>query len=713
MKHLAKDHLLPDVSEDEIKQFAKQVCVPCLQGKQHRSPFPTSTTKAKQVLDLIHSDLQGPMPVPSHQNKSYMMTIWDDATQYHWSFALERKSEAYQTFVDWSKRVETATGKSVKTLRTDNGGEYKSKVFQTYLRQHGILHQTTIPDTPEQNGKAERGNRTIEEKITCLLHDSDNLVNRGSYWAEAMNCATYLINRTPTSTLDGKTPYEALHGEKPPLAHLRIFGSIAYAHDRTHKKHQSKTIKCIFLGYGEDQGKKAYRLQVYGDPNRRILFSRNVTFDERPNGPGEAELPLADDDDKGEDMQQEEHSQEEHNSQEEQEQGAPSDMAPAPAEPRQRQQDVAPPESSGRPQRNRQPPAEYWKLSHHRSHHTIEDQPSTQEEFAGYVPLAKPYHHLPRPLPTLPPPTVPKTFHDALESPHAEYWKAAMDDEMESMESNGVWELVDAPSDRKSVGGRWVYALKRDRDGQVLKFKARWVAKGYSQREGIDYEETYAPVSRMNTLRIFFAIAATEDLELLQGDFKTAFLTAPLVETVYMDQPEGYEMKGERGQKLVAHLLKALYGLKQASLAFYLRSSRFFDTIDLHHIEADHCMYVGWKDGRRRLLVQYVDDFAIAGSKEDIEEIMEAIKEEFVIDERGQLDGGMMLGMEVKRDRVRKTITLTQRRYADDVLERFGLSIAKPARTPMDEHKQLAISEGSVAISLPTRESLVDDLQNK
>jgi len=87
-------------------------------------------------------------------------------------------------------------------------------------------------------------------------------------------------------------------------------------------------------------------------------------------------------------------------------------------------------------------------------------------------------------------------------------------------------------------------------------------------------------------------------------------------------------------QKLVAHLLKALYGLKQASLAFYLRSSKFFDTIDLHHIEADHCLYVGWKDGRRRLLVQYVDDFAIAGSKDDIEEIMEAIKEEFVIDER-------------------------------------------------------------------------------
>ena len=137
-----------------------------------------------------------------------------------------------------------------------------------------------------------------------------------------------------------------------------------------------------------------------------------------------------------------------------------------------------------------------------------------------------------------------------------------MDDEMESMESNGVWDLVDAPSDRKSVGGRWVYALKKDNDGQVVKFKARWVAKGYSQKESIDYEETYAPVSRMNTLRIFFAIAATDDLDLLQGDFKTAFLTAPLVETVYMDQPEGYEMKGESGQKLVTHLLKALYGLK-------------------------------------------------------------------------------------------------------------------------------------------------------
>jgi hypothetical protein len=116
-----------------------------------------------------------------------------------------------------------------------------------------------------------------------------------------------------------------------------------------------------------------------------------------------------------------------------------------------------------------------------------------------------------------------------------------MNEEMSSFEANGVFEYTELPESRKPVGGRWVYSIKRNEQGAVSKFKARWVAKGYSQREGIDFTETYAPVSKMATLQTLLTIAADEDLELRQIDFKTAFLTANLVETVYMDQPTGYE----------------------------------------------------------------------------------------------------------------------------------------------------------------------------
>lgn len=113
------------------------------------------------------------------------------------------------------------------------------------------------------------------------------------------------------------------------------------------------------------------------------------------------------------------------------------------------------------------------------------------------------------------------------------------------------------------AGGRWVYSLKYDIFEAISRFKARWLAKGYSQREGIDYVETYAFVSLLNSLRIVLAIAAHENLDLIQGHFKTAFLTADFVETVYMEQPTGYEQKGPGGRSLVAHLIKALYGPRQ------------------------------------------------------------------------------------------------------------------------------------------------------
>jgi transposase InsO family protein len=179
-----------------------------------RTPFPSSIRKATVPLEQVHSDLASPMHEKSLSGKRYMMTIWDEATSFLWSYAIEQKADAYETCVGWQARVERETEKNVRTLRTDNGGEYTSKDFKTHLRNLGIKAETTIPYTPEQNRKAERGNRTIEEKITCLLQDANAIdeSERGRYWAEALNTATYIINRLPTSTNNGKTPYEAYYG---------------------------------------------------------------------------------------------------------------------------------------------------------------------------------------------------------------------------------------------------------------------------------------------------------------------------------------------------------------------------------------------------------------------------------------------------------------------------------------------------------------------
>jgi hypothetical protein len=394
------------------------------------------------------------MPVRSLSGKRYMMTIWDEATSFLWSYPIERKSDAYEVYARWQARVERETGKRVRTLRTDNGGEYTSNTFKTYLN-----------------------------------------------------------NRLPTSTNDGKTPYEAYHGSKPPLHHLRTFGSKAYVYDRTHNKHQSKTIDCVLLGYGDDQyGKKAYRLKAKSDG--RIVFSRDVKFDETPaNRPrqvtievpprptetdtasgGERERRDADERSRspeGEQPRSRSASEERHIAA--QRQDDPLDRfdslpraQPTPA--------AAPAAPTGptRPRRETKRPGEFWKLDDKKGPDEPKKKPWVHSvEYANFVALAPPNKPSVDAFENGKKIPIPKTFHEAITSEHAVYWKSAMDEEMSSFEANGVFELTELPESRKPVGGRWVYSIKRNEQGAVSKFKARWVAKGYSQREGIDFTETY------------------------------------------------------------------------------------------------------------------------------------------------------------------------------------------------------------------------------
>jgi len=410
-----------------------------------------------------------------------MMTIWDDFSNYHWSFALERKSEALATFIAWRKKEEKRTGHVVKRIRSDNGGEYTSKDYESYLRDEGITQETTIPRTPQQNGKAERGMRTIEEKLTCALRDAREL--DPSYWAEAMNYATFTINRIPSASINHQTPFQAYHKRKPDLTYLRAFGSIAYALDPERKKHQSKAIKCIFLGYGEPEGKKAYRLQVFGSPKRAIIYSRDVIFDETFGALKTAKLPTVGsngsrevEEKEGIDQPKEEKAMEE---------AQPSKQPEV-------QQDPLGKAEAGKPKTSRLKPSWYYE-------EVNEDQPAVQssgsygrgmrnkrsiaesadtakyiqtdyditdfvsEDFVGHAYAARPN------LEDLPSPSLPKTYEEAMASEHAYFWREAMDEEMASMEGNGVFELTELPSGSKTVGGRWVYALKKGADGRITR----------------------------------------------------------------------------------------------------------------------------------------------------------------------------------------------------------------------------------------------------
>ena len=198
-------------------------------------------------------------------------------TRYVWAYAVNRKSDVFQKFCEWKIEVEKSLGQSVKILRTDNGGEFTSDEFENYLKREGIKHELTIPKCPEQNGVAERFNRTLVEMVRSVLADSEL---PKSFWAEALATAVYLRNRCPTKSVEGKTPYEEIYGEKPKVGHLRVFGCATYAlipKDECQKL-DAKARKCIFLGYSNNS--KGYQLGVkqYGSSLYCILPSSILQY---------------------------------------------------------------------------------------------------------------------------------------------------------------------------------------------------------------------------------------------------------------------------------------------------------------------------------------------------------------------------------------------------------------------------------------------------
>ena len=249
----------------------------CAEGKHHKNHFPTSGSKrTKEPLDLVHSDVCGKVNAKSLGGAEYFLMFIDDFTHYTWVYVLKKKSDVFKCFIVWKALVENCSGKKLKILHIDSGGEYVSSEFDDYLKSEGIRHERTIPKTPEQNGISERMNRTVVEAVRSMLADAKLPY---SFWAEAVSTAVYLRNRSPTKALKDMTPFEAWTKEKPKIEHLRVFGCDAYAliPKDERAKFESKSRKSIFVGYGESV--KGYRLY---DPNRAIVFySRNVLFNEK------------------------------------------------------------------------------------------------------------------------------------------------------------------------------------------------------------------------------------------------------------------------------------------------------------------------------------------------------------------------------------------------------------------------------------------------
>ena len=631
IKILAERNLLPGLTSVNLP-----FCEHCVVSKQSRLKFGRSTAKSKHILDLIHSDVWE-SPVTSLGGAKYFVSFIDDYSRRIWVYPIKKKSDVFPIFKEFRAQVELESGKRIKCLRTDNGGEYIDGDFLAFCKHEGIQRQFTVVDTPQQNGVAERMNRTLLERTRAMLRTA-RLPK--SFWAEAVKTASYVINRSPSTAIDLRTPMEMWNGKPVNYSSLHVFGCPVYvmykSQERT--KLDPKSRRCIFLGYAD--GVKGYRLW---DPTaHKVIVSRDVIF-------AEEELQDKDTSKETTTVHIVDESKKDDSSEAELEQGE-------------------------------QEPERVIDTELRRSHRQTR-KPSWHSDYVmashdAYCLLSEDGE--------------PSTFERALNSPDASLWMTAMQEEMEALHRNKTWELVPLPQGRKAIGNKWVYKIKRDGNDQVERYRARLVAKGYAQKEGIDFNEIFSPVVRLTTIRVVLAMCAAFDLHLEQLDVKTAFLHGELEEEIYMLQPEGFKEKGK--ENLVCRLTKSLYGLKQAPRCWYKRFDSFIISLRYNRLNSDHCVYhKRFGDNDFIILLLYVDDMLVVSPNKDrVQELKAQLAREFDMKDLGPAN--KILGMQIHRDRDARKIWLSQKNYVNKILRRFNMQDCKPISTPLPINYKLSSS---------------------
>ena len=757
LAHLSVDAVLRMVRKGMVNGMSiigeskppKTPCATCLAGKQTRDPIPKSTTAtAPRVNYRISSDLMESDTL-SYLGERYLDTYVDWHSRHITVYPLKAKSDQPATLDAHINRVEVLVGEPVNILRSDGGGEYDNKDVKAICTRRGIHHEMTNPDTPQENGIAERANRTIEEMVRCMLQEA-KLPKK--YWAEAAKYATHILNRTPTRALDRDiTPHEAYTGIKPSVAHIRPFGCKAYVHIPAKKraKFDAKSLECVLLGYCEH--KRAYRL--LHRPTGRIVESRDVVFDEgNPNSvptrivvntepvfsqhsenatsssPVTVDLPdtnpghshpsrrvtVEEVPDEG-DAPVQGHGvidEEEVERNVQLDQDEEPELEPQPPLPRQRRRvpvsnavpgpypHPIPAPALRRSARARNPVERYTSSKgqpqHARTSHSTRAAAgggAPQAETAQAEELQDEEDDVEQLLAEVGDEQVnrasinddPKTYAEAMSRPDAEQWKAACAEELLAFAKAELYDEVERPRNRKVVDCKWVFKIKRGADGEILRYKARLVAKGFTQVEGVDYTDTFAPVSKFASIRTLLALAAKHNLDIHQMDVKSAFLNGELEEEIYMEPPPGFR----KDKSTVWRLWKSLYGLKQASREWYKKFRSLFEDLGYTRSNADHAVFYKRNESGELIIVAvYVDDMLIFGKGKDV---IKRVKHELGVPyEMTDLgEAHWILGMEVLNDQARRTITLSQRRFIEDILETQGMSNCRPVSTPMAANQKL------------------------
>lgn len=658
-----------------ISDAPKPKCEPCAASKSQRSSHPTRTTPKPIVAgQVLHFDTVGPMPERSFSGSLYYVLCKDSYSAYRQIFFVSSKADIGDNVKKIINRTKIETGNDVLKVITDNGTEYLNSNLKQFFDEKGILHHTSAVYTPEQNGAIERDIRTVAESARTLrIHSGLPKI----FWAEAMATAVYTLNRVINSRNKVKTPFELWYNRKPSLSNIHKFGesAIVYIQPKYRDKLDAKGRHMVFVGYTD-----IFNTFRFIDPEtHELIISSNAVFlnrtmdrtDTKVSTQTEGEIinyidvPIVqrpsvinldsnqDDDESFTDSQVDFDS--------------PNLTF----------------ESTNQADRNEP------SIS---SSSNNADTPSNKDEFqtpAKMPPENKDLDRMQTLRPQITKPNYmgwkinlttikadedPQSFDEAMSRPDKSKWLIAINEELKSLSKCNVWSLVDRPTNKNIVSNRWVLRIKRNPDGTISRYRARLVARGFSQIHGLDYHDTYAPTSSMSIIRLLFSFAAVEELNITQFDVKTAFLYGDLEEEVFMSQPQGFDDNSGKVWKL--H--KSLYGLKQAPRQW---SQKFTDSLlqlKLRVSTEDKC--VVFRTEPLVIVCIYVDDgIVMAKQQEEIDQIINLLRQRFEIH---VMDATTFLGFQISK-LSSSHIILHQESYVNKIVQKFGFNNQKVERSPI------------------------------
>nr|GEY56039.1 hypothetical protein [Tanacetum cinerariifolium] len=639
----------------KLKFVKDHLCSSCELRKAKRKSFQTKTTpSSKRRLQLLHTDLCGPMRVESINGRKYVLVIVDDYSRYTWTHFLRSKDKTPEVLIDFLRLVQRGLHAQVRIVRTDKGTKFLNKTLHAYFASEGIHHQTFVARTPEQNGVVERRNRTLVEVARTMLSAAKVPL---LFWDEAIATTCFTQTRSLIIPRHEKTPYHIINDRKPSVKFFHIFGSLCYIvrDGENLDKMKEKGDAYIFVGYSTQSS--AYRL--FNNRTRVIVESIHVNFDELPQ--------MASDHGSSDPVPQCQSTALEHDG-----------LSPGP----QCQENV--PHVAGTVTTSNELDLLFSLMFDELLNGSTQDVLKSSAVTTADAPNKCQLQHT-TPLNTQ---TTPEPIYHPLEQVIGNPSQSVRT--RRQLESDGeicMFALTVSQTEPKNIkeamaDSAWIESMQKELhqfDGvDVWELVDRPHSKGYAQKEGVGFEESFAPVARLETVRLFIAYAAHKSFNVYQMDVKTTFLYGPLKEQVYVNQPDGFVDPNHPDK--VYHLKKALYGLKQAPSVWYDELTNFLVSKGFFKGSIDPTLFIS-KHGKDIFLVQiYVNDIIFGSTNSKLSKQFEKLMHnKFEMSMMGELK--FFLGIQIHQSP--RGISINQAKYAQEILIKHGMTLCDSIGTPM------------------------------